>query len=90
MSSVLNCAHNAAQHNFDVDSRRGISTGGYLRLPLRPHPRRVIARSRRSRRRMSLHVRPAWISAQNQMEYPFALTAALTYKFGCRDTDPPT
>ena len=29
----------------------------------------------------------AWIAAQNQMEYPFALAEALAYKFGYRDMD---
>ena len=29
----------------------------------------------------------AWISAQNQMEYPYALADALAYKFGYRDAD---
>jgi pimeloyl-ACP methyl ester carboxylesterase len=29
-----------------------------------------------------------WIRAQNQMEYPFALSDALAYKFGYRDPDP--
>ena len=31
---------------------------------------------------------PAWIGAQNQMEYPFALADALAWKFGYRDADP--
>lgn len=30
---------------------------------------------------------PDWISAQNQMEYPFALADALAYKFGYREAD---
>jgi hypothetical protein len=30
----------------------------------------------------------AWIQAQNQMEYPFALADALAYKSGYRDADP--
>jgi hypothetical protein len=30
----------------------------------------------------------AWIEAQNQMEYPFALGDALAYKFGFRGGDP--
>jgi pimeloyl-ACP methyl ester carboxylesterase len=30
----------------------------------------------------------AWIGAQNQMEYPFALADALAYKFGYRGPDP--
>ncbi len=30
---------------------------------------------------------PAWISARNQMDYPFALADALAYKFGYRGAD---
>ena len=30
---------------------------------------------------------PAWIGAQDQMGYPFALAEALAYKFGYRDAD---
>ena len=30
---------------------------------------------------------PAWIRAQDQMEYPFALAGALVYKFGYREPD---
>ena len=30
---------------------------------------------------------PAWIMAQSQVEYPFALAEALAYKFGYRDSD---
>ena len=91
MSSVLDwmVAH-AAEHGFDPARiiARGISTGGYYAFRIaHTHADRLFAAVAQGG--SAHHVfDPAWIGAQNQMEYPFALADALAYKFGFRDADP--
>ena len=67
---------------------RGVSTGGYHAFRLaHTHAERlagVVAQGGGSHHMFD----QAWIRAQNQMEYPFALAEALAYKFGYRATDP--
>lgn len=90
MSSVLDwVTANAAEHGFDTARivARGISTGGYYAMRIaHTHADRLFA--------VAAHgggchhmFDAAWIRAQNQMEYPFALADALAYKFGYRDSD---
>ncbi len=91
MSSVLDwVAANATEYGFDVTKvlARGISTGGYYAMRIaHTHADRLFAVVAQGG---GCHYMfdPAWIHAQNQMEYPFALADALAYKFGYRGADP--
>ena len=90
MSSVLDwVAANAAEHGFNpaMVVARGISTGGYYAMRIaHTHAERLLAVVAQGG---GCHYMfdPAWISAQNQMEYPFALADALAWKFGYRGLD---
>ncbi len=91
MSSVLDWVRtNAPQYGFDTGHilARGISTGGYYAFRVAhthaPALFAVVAEGSGCHHMFD----PAWIAAQNQMEYPFALADALVYKFGYRDADP--
>ena len=91
MSSVLDwVAANASKYQFDQKKivARGISTGGYYAFRVaHTHADRlfaVVAQGGGCHHMFDA----AWIGAQDQMEYPFALAEALAYKFGYRDADP--
>lgn len=93
MSSILDwVAASAAAYGFDPRKifARGISTGGYYALRVaHTHADRllgVVAQGGGCHYMFDA----GWIHAQNQMEYPFALSDALAYKFGYRGTDPVT
>ena len=91
MSSVLGWvdAH-AAEYSFDLSkvSARGISTGGYYAMRIaHTHSDRLFAAVAQGGGCHHMFDK-AWIYAQNQMEYPFALADALAYKFGYRENDP--
>ena len=93
MSSVLDWViANAPAYEFDQHKivARGISTGGYYALRIaHTHADRlfaVVAQGGGCHHMFDAE----WIRAQNQMEYPFALSDALAYKFGYRDADPAT
>ena len=93
MSSILDWVDTHAAHfKFDPSkiAARGISTGGYYAFRVaHTHADRlfaVVAQGGGCHHMFDAE----WISAQNQMEYPFALADALAYKFGYRDTDPAT
>ena len=90
MSSVLDwVTANASTYGFDLNKvvARGISTGGYYAFRVaHTHADRlfaVVAQGGGCHHMFD----PAWIAAQDQMEYPFALAEALAYKFGFRDQD---
>ena len=92
MSSVLDwIAALASEYGFDLTKvvARGISTGGYYALRIaHTHADRlfaVVAQGGGCHHMFD----PAWIGAQDRMEYPFALAEALAYKYGYRDTDYP-
>ena len=93
MSSILDwvTAH-ASTYQFDHSKivARGISTGGYYAFRLaHTHAERlfaVVAQGGGCHHMFDA----AWIGAQNQMEYPFALADALAYKFGYREPDTAT
>ena len=93
MSSVLDWVEaNATQYGFDVTKifARGISTGGYYAMRIaHTHADRLFAVVAQGG---GCHYMfdPAWIGAQNQMEYPFALADALAYTFGYRYSAPVT
>jgi Esterase FrsA-like len=91
MSSVLDwVAANAFTYSFDLTKvvARGISTGGYYAMRIaHTHADRlfaVVAQGGGCHHMFD----PAWIQAQNQMEYPFALADAMAFKFGYREADP--
>jgi pimeloyl-ACP methyl ester carboxylesterase len=93
MSSVLDwVAANAFAYSFDLTKvvARGISTGGYYAMRMaHTHADRlfaVVAQGGGCHHMFD----PAWIQAQNKMEYPFALADAMAYKFGYREADPVT
>jgi hypothetical protein len=67
---------------------RGISTGGYYAFRIaHTHADRLFAVVAQGGG--CHHMFDAgWINHQNQVEYPFALSDALAYKFGYRDPDP--
>lgn len=93
MSSILDwVVADAAGYGFDPGKifARGISTGGYYALRIaHTHADRILAVvAQGGGCHYMFHA--DWIHAQNQMEYPFALSDALAYKFGYRDTDPAT
>ena len=91
MSSVLDwVGANAEQYGFDTSKivARGISTGGYYAMRIaHTHADRLFAVVAQGG---GCHFMfdPDWIRMQDQMEYPFALTEALAYKFGYRAADP--
>ena len=91
ISSVLDwVATNSARYGFDTSKilARGISTGGYYAMRVaHTHADRLFAVVAQGG---GCHYMfdDAWIRAQNQMEYPFALADALAYKFGYRGPDP--
>ncbi len=93
MDSVLDwVAATAAGHGFDPARvvARGISTGGYYAFRVaHTHADRLFAAVAQGGGCHHMFD-PAWIGAQDQMEYPFALAEALAYKFGFRDTDTAT
>ena len=91
MSSILDwvVAH-GVEYSLDVSKifARGISTGGYYAMRIaHTHADRLYAVVAQGG---GCHYMfdPAWINAQNQMEYPFALADALAYKFGYRGSNP--
>lgn len=91
MSSVLDwVAASASAYGFNAGKilARGISTGGYYALRIaHTHAERLFAVVAQGGG--CHHMFDAdWIGAQNQMEYPFALSDALAHKFGYRDPDP--
>ncbi len=91
MSSVLDWVDaNAEQYGFDTSKivARGISTGGYYAMRIaHTHADRLFAVVAQGG---GCHFMfdPDWIRMQDQMEYPFALTEALAYKFGYRAAEP--
>ncbi|BCL25227.1 alpha/beta hydrolase [Streptomyces aurantiacus] len=91
MSSVLDwVAAGASAYGFNLERilARGISTGGYYAFRIaHTHADRLFAVVAQGGG--CHHMFDAdWIGAQNQMEYPFALSDALAYKFGYLDPDP--
>ena len=90
MGSVLDwVTASAAEHGFDPARiiARGISTGGYYAFRVaHTHADRLFAAVAQGGGCHHMFD-PAWINAQDRMEYPFALAEALAYKFGYRDTD---
>ncbi len=90
MSSVLDWVHaNASQYSFDLKKVivRGISTGGYYAFRV-AHTHADLLFAVVAEGGACHHMfDSAWINAQNQMDYPFALADALAYKFGYRETD---
>ena len=91
MSSILDwVVANAAEYGFDPAKiiARGISTGGYYAMRIaHTHADRLFAVV--SQGGGCHHMfDTAWIGAQNQMDYPFALADALAYKFGYRGSNP--
>lgn len=91
MSSVLDwiAAEGRARH---LDAARvvarGISTGGYYAFRIaHTHADRLLAAVAEGGGCHHMFD-PAWINAQDRMEYPFALAGALAWKFGYRDVDP--
>ncbi len=93
MSSVIDwVAANASKYDFNLKKvvARGISTGGYYAFrSAHTHADRLFAVVAQGGGNHYMFD-AAWIHAQNQMEYPFALADALAYKFGYRDADPET
>ena len=90
MSSVVQWV-TAQADTYGFDSRRiiarGVSTGGYYAFrAAHTHADQLIAAVAQGGGAHHMFD-PAWIRAQNQMEYPFALADALAYKFGYRDDD---
>jgi len=93
MSSVIDwVTANASRYEFNLKKviARGISTGGYYAFRIaHTHADRLLAVVAQGGGCHHMFD-AAWIRAQNQMEYPFALADALAYKFGYRDADPET
>ena len=90
MSSVLDWVRaNAVELDLDPARiiARGISTGGYYAMRIaHTHADQlfaVVAQGGGCHHMFD----PAWIDAQDQMEYPFQLAEALAYKFGYREGD---
>ena len=90
MSSVLDwVAATGRTYGFDPSKIvvRGISTGGYYAMRVaHTHASRLFAAVAQGGGCHHMFD-PAWIGAQDQMEYPFALAPALAYKFGYRGPD---
>ncbi|KAI0123249.1 Alpha/Beta hydrolase protein [Xylariales sp. AK1849] len=80
---------NKAKYGFDTTRiiARGISTGGYYAMRIaHTHADRLFAAVAQGG--ASHHAfDPQWIRSQNNMEYPFALSDALAYKFGYESTE---
>lgn len=93
ISSVIDwVTANASRYEFNLKKviARGISTGGYYAFRIaHTHADRLLAVVAQGGGCHHMFD-AAWIRAQNQMEYPFALADALAYKFGYRDADPET
>lgn len=91
MSSVLDWViASRGAYGFDTARivARGISTGGYYAMRIaHTHGEHLFAVAAQGGGCHHMFD-TAWIGAQNQMEYPFALGDALAYKFGYRGTDP--
>lgn len=91
MTSVLDwIAEESGAWNIDSSKvvARGISTGGYYALRVaHTHASRLLAVVAQGGGAHHMFD-PAWIRAQDQMEYPFCLAEGLAFKFGYRDTDP--
>ena len=92
MSSVLDwVATSASQYGIDPKKIvvRGISTGGYYAFRVaHTHADRLFAAVAQGGGCHHMFD-AAWVGAQDQMEYPFALAEALAYKFGYRDANYP-
>ena len=90
MSSVLDwVAANGTTHGIDSTKVvvRGVSTGGYYAMRVaHTHAGRLLAAVAQGGGCHHMFD-AAWIGAQDQMEYPFALAEALAYKFGYRGSD---
>jgi hypothetical protein len=91
MSSVLDWV-TASRETYGFDTARilarGISTGGYYAMRIaHTHGEHLFAVAAQGGGCHHMFD-TAWIGAQNQMEYPFALGDALAYKFGYRGPDP--
>ncbi|MBS2533344.1 alpha/beta hydrolase [Catenulispora sp. NF23] len=91
ISSILDwIVASAPEFGFDPGTilARGVSTGGYHAVRIaHTHADRLFAVVAHGGGYH--HMFDAdWISAQNQMEFPFALADALAHKFGYRDPDP--
>ena len=88
MTSVLDwVGSNASRYGFDPAKIivRGVSTGGYYAFRVaHTHADRLFAVVAQGGAGHHMFDR-AWIGAQDQMEYPFALAEALAYKFGYRE-----
>ncbi len=91
MSSIFDWLDaNAEQYSFDTEKvfARGISTGGYNAMRIaHTHADRLFAVVAQGGGCHHMF-HPEWIAASDQMEYPFALSEALAYKFGYRSADP--
>ena len=80
---------NSVRYGFDLTKivARGISTGGYYAMRIaHTHSDRLFAVVAQGGGCHYMFDKD-WIYAQNQMEYPFALSEALAYKFGYRGAD---
>ena len=90
MSSVLDwVAASGSTYGFDSTKIvvRGVSTGGYYAMRVaHTHAGRLLATVAQGGGCHHMFD-AAWIGAQDQMEYPFALAEALAYKFGYRGSD---
>ncbi len=90
MSSVLDWVATAAsEHGLDRTKiiARGVSTGGYYAFRIaHTHADRLFAAVAQGGACHHMFD-PAWVNAQDQMEYPFALAEALAHKFGYRGAD---
>ena len=92
MSSVFDwVSASALEYGFDPAKviARGISTGGYYAFRIaHTHADQLYAAVAQGGGCHHMFD-AAWIGAQDQMEYPFALAEALAYKFGYRNEDYP-
>jgi carboxylesterase type B len=90
MSSIFEwVTANSTDYGFDLTKilARGISTGGYYAMRVaHTHADRLFAAVAQGGGCHHMFD-AAWIRAQDQMEYPFALAEALAYKFGYRGED---
>ena len=90
MSSIFEwVTANSTDYGFNLTKilARGISTGGYYAMRVaHTHADRLFAAVAQGGGCHHMFD-SAWIRAQDQMEYPFALAEALAYKFGHRGTD---
>jgi pimeloyl-ACP methyl ester carboxylesterase len=89
-SSVLDwICTNKDQYGFDDKKvvARGVSTGGYYAFRIaHTHADRLLASVGQGG--WSHHMlEPTWIRAMNHMEYPFALTDAIAFKFGYENVE---